>query len=189
MPPPSTFNAQDDLQRQKNEELLESVEEGNVPAASTVLEVGASIDKAINANGCTALHIACHRGDTKMLAFLLTWKPDLEVRTKLLKITPLHAAINSKSADCVSLLLDAGADFESQTDTGERPVHLAIRRTDIEILKLLLRRGANSDAPAPCIWDSQIPRTPQEMAEQLPAMLCEQVLNVFEGGDGRPTQI
>mmetsp|Transcript_2170 Transcript_2170/g.5023 ORF Transcript_2170/g.5023 Transcript_2170/m.5023 type:complete len:187 (+) Transcript_2170:95-655(+) len=177
------FNAGDDLQRQKNEELLEAVSEGNVASAAQVLEVGAQIDKAKNHNGCTALHIASHRGDSKMLAYLLTWKPDLEVRTDLLKITPLHAAINSKSADCVCLLLDAGADFEAQTDTGERPIHLSIRRTDIEILKQLLCRGANKDAPAPCVWENQVPKSPVELAEELPAMLQDQVMNILEGID------
>ncbi len=58
-------------------------------------------------------------------------------------------------------------------------------RTDIDILKQLLQRGANRDAPAPCVWENQVPRSPVELAEELPTMLLDQVMNVLEGGDGQ----
>ena len=52
----------------------------------------------------------------------------------------------------------------------------------MEILKLLLLRGANREAPAPCVWEGQMPRTPVELAEELPDMLAEAVLAALEGG-------
>ena len=33
-------------------------------------------------------------------------------------------------------LLEAGADIEAETDTGERPIHIAIKASDIRILKV-----------------------------------------------------
>ena len=40
-------------------------------------------------------------------------------------------------------LIEAGANFEAQTESGERPLHLAIQRMDINILHTLLDAGAN----------------------------------------------
>jgi hypothetical protein len=40
--------------------------------------------------------------------------------------TPSH-----RTGDCVLVLLEAGADFEAQTDAGERPLHLAVRPTPL----------------------------------------------------------
>jgi len=40
-------------------------------------------------------------------------------------------------------LLDSGADFEAQTDTGERPLHMAILRMEVNILLTLIDVGAD----------------------------------------------
>ncbi|EKX42218.1 hypothetical protein GUITHDRAFT_164194 [Guillardia theta CCMP2712] len=107
------------------------------------------------------------RGDVKMLSLLLESRPDLEVKSHLLKITPLHSAINTRSIACVRLLLDAGADFEAENDIGERPLHVAIQRGDVEIVKILLQYGADARAPAPVFWQSEVPRLPHELASML----------------------
>jgi len=39
--------------------------------------------------------------------------------------------------------LDSGADFEAQTDTGERPLHMAILRMEVNILLTLIDVGAD----------------------------------------------
>lgn len=40
-------------------------------------------------------------------------------------------------------LIEAGANFEAQTDTGERPLHLAIQRMDMNILIEIIEAGAD----------------------------------------------
>ena len=64
--------------------------------------------------------------------------------------------------------MEAGANFEAQTDTGERPLHLAIQRMDTDILLTLLDAGVDKEAPAALVWDSEAPLTPIEMASSLP---------------------
>uniref|UniRef100_A0A7S1HMH8 Uncharacterized protein n=1 Tax=Hemiselmis andersenii TaxID=464988 RepID=A0A7S1HMH8_HEMAN len=172
----SVTSLKEELKRQKNEELLEAVSEGNVKVAAKLLQSGAELDNSMNKNGCRPLHIAAHNADTEMLQCLLSFKPDLEVQTNLLKLTPLHCAVSSKSLDCVQILLDAGADFEAQTDAGERPLHLALMRAEPDLVKLLVVHGANRHAPCPCIWDSKVAKSTVELAKEIPGNVADQML-------------
>jgi hypothetical protein len=73
--------------------------------------------------------------------------------------------------------VEAGANFEAQTDSGERPLHLAIQRMDINTLLTLLDAGVDKEAPAALVWDSDAPLTPTEMAHSLPkAVDCKCLL-------------
>ena len=64
------------------------------------------------------LHIHTHMHNT--LAY--TYMQYIHVNIHAYTYVYIHAD------DCVQLLLEAGADFEAQTETGERPLHLAILR-------------------------------------------------------------
>eukprot|EP00277_Geminigera_cryophila_P006445 CAMPEP_0179430120 /NCGR_PEP_ID=MMETSP0799-20121207/15351_1 /TAXON_ID=46947 /ORGANISM="Geminigera cryophila, Strain CCMP2564" /LENGTH=240 /DNA_ID=CAMNT_0021206415 /DNA_START=120 /DNA_END=842 /DNA_ORIENTATION=- len=164
---------------QKNDSLIEAINTGSVSDVKRMLDLNAQIDVAANENGSRALHLAAHKGDKVLLDYLLTWKPDLEVTTHLMKLTPLHCAVNSKSHSCVKSLLDSGADFEAQTDTGERPLHMAILRMEVNILLTLIDVGADRQAPASDVWESEAPKTPIEMAQNLPAPLNEQIKSIL----------
>ena len=48
----------------------------------------------------------------------------------------------------VSYLLENGAKTEAATMRGETALHLAARANQIEIMRILLRAGANVDAKA-----------------------------------------
>ena len=58
---------------------------------------------------------------------------------------PLHAAAASGAADAVSLMLDAGADIESEMANAERPLHLASFAGHDDVATVLLDRGAEVD--------------------------------------------
>ena len=77
-------------------------------------------------------------------------------------------------------LLEAGADFEAQTSTGERALHMAIMRMDIRILASLLDVGADSKAPSLQMWQGPVLRTPLEMCQALPPPYNQQILGVLE---------
>ena len=72
---------------------------------------------------------------------------------------PLHRAIRTRSAAAVRALLDGGADLRQTNKNGSTPLHLAVQPTgkggsgserareqQIEIIKLLLQRGADVTA-------------------------------------------
>ena len=163
------------LLAQKNDDLIDAIAAGDMPVVKELLAVKAQVDVAANENGCRGLHLACHKGNRKMLQYLLTLKPDLEVTTHLLQLTPLHCAVNAKATACVKLLLESGADFEAQTDTGERALHIAIQRMDLPTLKVLIDAGVDKYAPALSVWEGGVPRTPIELARLLPAPFSDSI--------------
>ena len=57
--------------------------------------------------------------------------------------TPLHFAAYSGSAECVKYLLDAGADFNSVTESNVTPIYLAAKSGSVGSLELLIEKGAD----------------------------------------------
>lgn len=53
--------------------------------------------------------------------------------------TPLHTACQTGGADCVSLLLDFGADINAKVTTGATPLHSCCYFGNIEPFKELLK--------------------------------------------------
>jgi hypothetical protein len=67
--------------------------------------------------------------------------PDLESHT-----TPLHMACLSGNADCVTLLIGAGAAIESVSSQYGTPLHCAVQAGQTSIVQELLDAGAKKDA-------------------------------------------
>ncbi len=57
--------------------------------------------------------------------------------------TALEYAISRKSVECITILLDAGADVNFRSKYGRTPIMRAIRAGTAEICELLIARGAN----------------------------------------------
>jgi ankyrin repeat protein len=60
--------------------------------------------------------------------------------------TPLGWAVFERNSDIVKLLLDANVPLEDQTIDGITPLLSASRTSNIELVQLLLERGANANA-------------------------------------------
>ena len=85
-----------------------------------------------------------------MMELLLSYSPDLEVKTHLMRLTPLHVAVTVRHFSSASLLLEAGADVEAQTDCGERPLHIAIKQNDARMVRV--RAVRIFSAVVGCSW-------------------------------------
>jgi ankyrin repeat protein len=76
---------------------------------------------------------------------LLVHDADPDVRSKRdLPLTPLSAAAAAGNAAICSLLLDNNADYEGME--GDRPIVYAIASQAIDVVRLLLKKGANASS-------------------------------------------
>ncbi len=101
-------------------------------------------------DGWTLLHLAGFFGHRDAVRLLLERGADASVFSiNTMRNTPLHAALSGPlAAEGIRLLVQAGADVNARQHGGYTPMHSAANRGDLEILDLLLERGADPDAAA-----------------------------------------
>jgi ankyrin repeat protein len=96
--------------------------------------------------GRTALSAAAWRGDVSAVQTLLQYGASPNVCTPT-ELSPLHRAIESRSYECVDILITYGADVNRKNKRGRSPLHYACRIPDGgRIARLLLDNGADVNA-------------------------------------------
>lgn len=105
---------------------------------------GAELEAAEDDFNYTPLHSAANgpSDSADTVEQLLLAGADKEARTKPL-LTPLLLAVLWHNKACVASLLKSGANIETKDLDGWRPLHLAARDGQLEIVKVLLDQGAN----------------------------------------------
>ena len=110
------------------------------------------------------LHTASHRGDVRNVACLLRDGATVDERNNK-GCTPLHVACCAGGgraeykAECIRLLLEAGADVNGTDDHGLVPLHYAVHFGDEDYVALLLAHGADVHKA------DDVGMTPMEFAE------------------------
>lgn len=116
--------------------------EGSLEIIKSLVEHGATVN-ARRQDGCTALYIAVVRGHKEIVAYLISKQADVNT-VNIRGNTPL---IHSKSPEITLLLLESGAiatiDLLSLQPEVGNALHRATREGELEIVKLLIQRGAN----------------------------------------------
>jgi len=116
---------------------------------------GAEVDKALGPTGTTtiintqdvtsgdtALHIVTQRRDLEWLQFLLSRGGDPN-KANVKGVRPLGIAVSLNWADGVQTLLQQGARADDPGAAGETPLIAAVHQRNIELVRLLVRAGAN----------------------------------------------
>ena len=118
-----------------------------------LIESGVDIN-AVNNNGATALVNACNRDSLDVIQVLLDNGATLEVGECTNENgcttnprSPLNTCVNLCKVDFVELLLKYNADVNHKDHNFERtPLHLAAIRGNIDILNILIDKGAEINA-------------------------------------------
>ena len=155
-----------------------------------LIEKGANVNTRATAGpSVTALMGAASNGNVNLTRFLLVRKADVHVisadRSGTVKngpvafgnVTALHLAVGKGDLETVRLLLDAGAAVNARDVRGLTPLVFAIAtdRPNIEIVRLLLLRGADPLLP------SDGKETPRDWARKFnnPAVLAVMKLDAI----------
>lgn len=106
------------------------------------------------------IHDACLSNQADVVKTLVdVHGADVEARAKT-DITPLGMAIMAGSDDCITALVDRGADIDGDS-RGETHLCAAIEQGDIDTVKLVIKYGASVDyGEFPYVWGN----TPVHMA-------------------------
>eukprot|EP01088_Endostelium_zonatum_P016532 TRINITY_DN450_c0_g1_i1.p1 TRINITY_DN450_c0_g1~~TRINITY_DN450_c0_g1_i1.p1 ORF type:complete len:463 (-),score=111.91 TRINITY_DN450_c0_g1_i1:43-1431(-) len=120
---------------------------GSLDAVNVLLSHGAEID-AQSSTGNTALMLAIDRGKIEVALALIKNKADLEIRGQK-GWTALHNAASGGEKgylEVAEALLAAGASVDALSETMLTPLHEAAGKSLVEIVQLLVNRGANVNA-------------------------------------------
>jgi len=95
----------------------------------------------LDENQCTILHFATWQDNPDLLAPLLDYADDLEMRDEL-GWTPLMTAVNRGSKQNVNMLLARGAKVDCDYSGGMSLIADAMNFNDIELIMILIDHGA-----------------------------------------------
>lgn len=123
---------------------------GDVERLRAALDAEPGLVTRFTHDGWTLLHLAAYFGHTPAVRLLLQRGSDPNALSiNALRNTPLHAGLSGPlDAEGARLLVEAGADVNARQHGGFTPLHSAANRGVIEVIDLLLDRGADPSAAA-----------------------------------------
>ena len=119
---------------------------GHIEVVKLLIGIIGDVNVSCTDDSDTALHVACSRGHSALVKWLLARQANVNAREQT-GATPLYVAAQYGHVDIVKLLLDNEADVNaSRTDNGATPLHVAAHNGHVDIVKLLLDNEANVNA-------------------------------------------
>jgi len=119
---------------------------GNESIAKLLISSGAKVDARSHFSKKTALHWAIHDRGLPVIALLIKEKADIEAVDRR-GMTPLLKAIDRGLVSVAEVLLDNKANPNARLSKGlaigSTALHLAIRKRNISLVKMLIAKGAD----------------------------------------------
>ncbi|XP_059363827.1 B-cell lymphoma 3 protein homolog [Carassius carassius] len=97
-----------------------------------------------NYEGLTPLHLAVQNGDKTLAQILLKNGAEVNAGDNKSGRSPLVHAVENNFTDIVVFLIESGCDVNAQSYSGNTALHSACGRGHIEIVRVLLKNGADS---------------------------------------------
>ena len=120
--------------------LLIAAARGYVNIVDLLLDSGATAD-VCDSDGFTPFYFACQNGHVDVFKQFSTSSVDEVYGAN--SETVLHVAVSNQHTRIIQLLLDRKANVNVCTTTGSTPLYLASKIGNLEIVRMLVRAGAN----------------------------------------------
>lgn len=129
--------------------LINTVKQNDTKQATSLLLAGHNVDEVDGFNN-TPLMIAASNGNLMLVQTLLNYDADVNHQNNIGE-TPIMWAIVSLNneeprTDIITLLIEAGADVNLASITGDTPLIISSKTGDLAIVSLLVNAGANVNA-------------------------------------------
>jgi ankyrin repeat protein len=126
---------------------------GNLDLVRLLLKNGANPSAFSSQHaGCCGLHIAAEKNYVEVVRALLGAGVEVNIRSEKQKLTPLISAACCGSLEAVKVLIEAGADVDAQSSTGNTALMLAIDRGKIDVATTLISSKANLEIKGQKGW-------------------------------------
>ena len=131
-------------QDKSNWTLYDAIAVGDLERVSDMVEEDPQLMKSQSSDGITALALSAYFEHQELVLFFLDRGADPSEPVKnAMAITPLHAACARGNDSMVRLLLEKGANPNSQQANGTSPLHSAVHRGMKDAVEALLAHGAD----------------------------------------------
>lgn len=135
----------------------------------------AYLGMALMLSGCSLSYFnAATNGDTEKVLALLKDGIDVNTTFPIVRTHALMVAAAFGHVDTVSALIERGADVNAKDLTGWTPLHAAAFKGNMQIVRLLLEKGAVAE---PSTWFLE---SPWVMAEELGYLVIVPILKQAE---------
>ncbi len=130
--------------------IFEAAATGKINHVIRLLARDPELVNAYAEDGFQPLGLACFFGHYDTAEYLVkAGAPINSPSRNSLKAAPLHSATAGSYEKIVTMLLDHGADPNVREQNGYTALHAAAQNDDVEIIRILLLGGADSDSQEP----------------------------------------
>jgi len=130
------------VQKQDNHTALhEAVCQHYEAAVRLLIENGSSLS-AVNKEMQTPLYLACQRGLTDTVSYMVQCK-DCPLSSEFPSALPIHAAAIHGRSECVTVLAKHGCDLNQLNEKGMTPVMAALDEDSFSSVRALLQAGCD----------------------------------------------
>lgn len=127
-------------------DLFSAAALGKSARVAEILEHDYGAAQAFQGDGFTALQLACFFGQPACARLLVERGANVEAASKNgMELRALHGAAAGRSAEALELLLEHGAEPNSQQHGGWTALHAAVNAGDARMVRALLGRGAHPE--------------------------------------------
>ena len=105
---------------------------GHIEVVELLIGIIRDVNVSCADNSYTALHVACSRGHSALVKWLLDRQANVNAREQT-GVTPLYVAAQHGHIDIVKLLLDNEADVNAQRNTGSTPLYIAAQNGHVDL--------------------------------------------------------